>query len=187
MDIIGEILAELQANFDKAHESLKRALGKIRTGRANLAILDGVKVEYYGALTPLNQVASLQVADPRLITVKPWERSLVPDIERAIRQCELGLNPSSDGELVRLPIPPLTQERRRDLVKVAKKDAEEAKVVVRGHRRDANEQLKSFEKDGDITEDDCAKAVKRVQDATDKAVARVDEIFAKKEAEILEV
>lgn len=185
--MVNDVVSELQANIDKGIEAYKRDLAKVRTGRANLAILDGVRVDYYGTATPINQVASVNVADPRLITIKPWERSLIPEIEKSIRNAQLGLNPSSDGEMVRLPIPALTQERRQELVKVVKKMAEEAKVALRASRRDANETLKAFLKDGTITEDDERQGLKKVQDTTDKAVAKVDEILAKKEAEILEV
>ena len=185
--MLNDVIKELQANLDKGIEAFKRDLSKVRTGRANLAILDGVRVDYYGTSTPLNQIASLNVADPRLITIKPWERSLIPEIEKAIRAGQLGLNPSSDGELVRLPMPALTQERRQDLVKVVKKMAEEGKVALRAARRDANEMLKSLLKDGGITEDDERNGLKKVQETTDKAVAKVDEVLDKKEGEILEV
>ena len=188
MSMVDDVLKDLQANLDKAVDALKRDLAKVRTGRANLALLDGIKVEYYGTMTPLNQVAALNVPDPRLITIKPWEKSMCGEIEKSIRQrAELGLNPSSDGELVRVPIPPLTQERRRDLVKHIKKIGEEAKVAMRNHRREANEMLKEFEKDGEITEDDCTKGLKRVQEQTDKGIAKVDETLTKKEAEVMEV
>src|SRR3954463_5193065 len=185
--MIDDIVKSLQGDIDKAIEAFRRELGKVRTGRANLSILDGVRVDYYGTPTPLNQIAYLNVAEPRLITVKPWERTLIPEIEKSIRAAQLGLNPQSDGELVRLPIPALTQERRQDLVKVVKKIAEDAKVALRGARRDANEMLKEALKDGAITEDDERKGLKTVQETTDKAVAKVDEIVVKKEAEILEV
>ena len=134
-----------------------------------------------------NQVASCNVADARLITIKPWERSLIPEIEKSIRAAQLGLNPQSDGELVRLPMPALTQERRQDLVKVVKKMAEEARVALRGARRDANEMIKEALKEGSVTEDDERKGLKTVQETTDKSVLKIDEIVAKKEAEILEV
>ena len=147
--MVNDIVKSLQGDLDKGIEAFKRELGKVRTGRANLSILDGVRVDYYGTPTPLNQVASLNVADARLITIKPWERSLIPEIEKSIRAAQLGLNPQSDGELVRLPMPALTQERRQELVKVVKKMAEEAKVALRGARRDANEMLKEALKDGD--------------------------------------
>jgi ribosome recycling factor len=162
-------------------------LGKVRTGRASVSILDGIRVDYYGTPTPLNQIASLNVPDPRLITVKPWEKSLIPEIEKTIRSAQLGLNPSSDGEIVRLPMPPLTEERRKDLVKMVKKMAEEAKVALRSARRDANEMLKELQKDKAITEDEEKAGLKRVQDTTDAAVTKVEEIVGKKEKEILEV
>ena len=186
--MVNDVLKDLQTAFDKAIDSFKRDLGKVRTGRANIAMLDGVKVEYYGTMTPLNQVATLAVPDPRLITIKPWEKSLIPQIEKAIKaQSDLGLNPVADGEQVRLPIPPLTQDRRRDLVKMVKKLAEEAKVALRTARREANENLKEFTNSGDISEDDERQGLKKVQDLTDKFTAQVDDITAKKEKEIMEV
>ena len=185
--MLNDVMKDLQGNLDKGIEAFKRDLTKVRTGRANLAILDGVCVDYYGTPMPLNQVASLNVADPRLITVKPWERSLIPEIDKAIRASQLGLNPNSDGEMVRLPMPALTQERRQELVKLVKKMAEEGKVALRAARRDANEMLKELLKEGGITEDDERNGLKKVQETTDKAVARIDEILAKKEGEILEV
>ena len=185
--MVNDILKDLEGGIAKAQESLKKELGKVRTGRANLALLDGVRVDYYGTPTPLNQVASCNVADARLITIKPWERTLIPEIEKAIRAAQLGLNPQSDGEIVRLPMPALTQERRQELVKMVKKMSEEARVALRGARRDANEMMKDALKEGAITEDDERKGLKTIQDTTDKAVAKVDEIVSKKEAEILEV
>ena len=185
--MLNDVLKDLQTSLDKGIDAFKRDLTKVRTGRANLAILDGVRVDYYGTMTPLNQVASCNVADPRLITVKPWERSLIPEIEKAIRSAQLGLNPNSDGEMVRLPMPALTQERRQELVKLVKKMAEEGKVALRAARRDGNEMLKELLKEGGITEDDERNGLKKVQETTDKAVSRIDEILAKKEGEILEV
>jgi ribosome recycling factor len=185
--MLNDVLKDLQVSLDKGIEAFKRDLTKVRTGRANLGILDGVRVDYYGTPTPLNQVASMNVADPRLITVKPWERSLIPEIEKAIRAAQLGLNPNSDGEMVRLPMPALTQERRQELVKLVKKMAEEGKVALRAARRDSNEMLKELLKDGNITEDDERNGLKKVQETTDKAVTKIDEILAKKESEILEV
>lgn len=185
--MLNDVLKDLQASLDKGIESFKRDLTKVRTGRANLAILDGVRVDYYGTMTPLNQVASCNVADPRLITIKPWERSLIPEIEKSIRASQLGLNPNSDGEMVRLPMPALTQERRQELVKLVKKMAEEGKVALRAARRDSNEMLKELLKDGGITEDDERNGLKKVQETTDKAVTKIEEILAKKEGEILEV
>jgi ribosome recycling factor len=186
--MVNDVLKDLQGSFDKAIDSFKRELSKVRTGRANLALLDGIKVEYYGTMTPIHQVATLNVPDPRLITIKPWEKSLIPAIEKSIKaHSELGLNPSSDGELVRLPIPPLTQERRKDLVKLIKKMAEDAKVALRGSRREANDMLKELVDGGEISEDDSKTGLKKVQDLTDKFVASVDEIVGKKEKEIMEV
>src|SRR4249920_311696 len=168
--MVNDIIKSLQGDIDKAIEAFRRDLGKVRTGRANLSVLDGVRVDYYGTPTPLNQVASLNVADARLITIKPWERSLIPEIEKAIRAAQLGLNPQSDGELVRLPMPALTQERRQELVKVIKKMSEEARVALRGARRDANEMMKEALKEGGITEDDERKGLETVQKTTDKAI-----------------
>jgi ribosome recycling factor len=186
--MVNDVVAELQKSLDGALDSLKHELAKVRTGRANLSILDGIKVDYYGTPTALSHVASLQVPDPRLIVIKPWEKSLIAEIERVIRQVpSLGLNPTSDGETVKLPIPPLTQERRKELVKVVKRMGEDAKVGIRNHRRDSNEMLKELQKDSSISEDDERQGLKKVQDAVDKAIARVDEILAKKEAEIMEV
>jgi ribosome recycling factor len=185
--MVNDVLKELQGSLEKAIDAFKRDLGKVRTGRANLAVLDGVRVDYYGTPTPLNQVASMNVPDPRLITIKPWEKSLIPEIEKAIRSAQLGLNPSSDGEIVRLPMPPLTEERRKELVKLVKKMAEEAKVHLRGARRDSNEMLKEFLKDKSITEDEEKGGLKKVQDATDAATTKIDDLVTKKEAEIMEV
>src|SRR3990172_2163849 len=193
--MVNDVLKDLQGSFDKAIDSFKRELSKVRTGRANLALLDGIKVEYYGTMTPTHQVATLNVPDPRLITIKPWEKSLIPAIEKSIKaHSELGLNPSSDGELVRLPIPPPpppppppTGGGRKDLVKLIKKMAEDAKVALRGSRREANDMLKELVDGGEISEDDSKTGLKKVQDLTDKFVASVDEIVGKKEKEIMEV
>jgi ribosome recycling factor len=185
--MVSDVLKDLQGSLDKGIEVFKRELLKVRTGRANLGILDGIKIDYYGSPAPLNQIASLNVPDARLITIKPWEKAFIPEIEKAIRAAQLGLNPNSDGEIVRVPMPALTEERRRDLVKVIKKMAEEAKVTLRAQRRDANEMLKEFLKDKQITEDEEKLGLKKVQEATDAAVSKVDEILLKKEAEVLEV
>jgi ribosome recycling factor len=185
--MVSDVLKDLQANLDKGIDALKKDLGKVRTGRANVAILDGLRVDYYGTPTPLNQVSSVSAPDPRLITIKPWEKSLIPEIEKVIRSSQLGLNPSSDGEIVRLPMPPLTEERRKDLVKMVKKMAEESKVSLRNARRDANEMLKEFLKDKDITEDEEKSGLKKVQEATDAAVTKVDDVVAKKDKEIMEI
>ena len=185
--MVNDIIKSLQGDIDKAIEAFRRELGKVRTGRANLSILDGVRVEYYGTPTPLNQVSSLQVVDARLITIKPWEKNLIPVIEKAIRASDLGLNPVADAELVRLPIPALTAERRKDLAKQVKKMSEEARVAVRAARRDSNDLIKEAEKDGDITEDERKQGEKKVQDLTDKYIAMVDDIAKAKEKEIMEL
>jgi ribosome recycling factor len=184
--MVDDILKDCEDGMKRAIEAFQRDLSRVRTGRANLSLLDGIKVDYYGTPTPLNQVAGLNVADARLITIKPWEKSMIPTIEKAIRASDLGLNPVADSELVRLPIPPLTQERRKELVKQIKKMTEEARVAVRGARRDANEMLKEAEKDGDVTEDEGKTCGKKIQDLTDKHIAAVDEVSARKEKEILE-
>src|SRR5262245_36100784 len=146
--------AEIKQRMDKCLQALQNALAKVRTGRASLNILDGVKVEYYGNFSPLNQVATLGVPEPRLITISPWDPKVIPDIERAIQKADLGLTPTNDGKIVRLPIPPLTEERRRDLVKMVKKEGEEGRVAIRHVRREAMEALKKMEKDGDLSKDD---------------------------------
>jgi len=184
--MVNDVISELKIGMDGALEALKRDLGKQRTGRANVAILDGIKVDYYGSKSPLNQVASVQVPDPRLITIKPWEKNMVQPIEKAIQQSSLGLTPASDGELIRLPIPPLTQERRLKLVKDVKKLGEEAKVALRNQRRDANEMLKELEKGKDISEDDLRRGLTKVQETTDEYVGKVDQLIEGKEKEITE-
>ncbi|MBM4319973.1 MAG: ribosome recycling factor, partial [Deltaproteobacteria bacterium] len=165
----------------------KRELTGGRTGRANLAILDGIRVEYYGTLTPLNQVAALAVADPRLITIRPWERNMISVIERAIIQEGLGINPSNDGELIRLPIPPLSGERRRELIKMVKNHGEQARVALRNQRRDAIETLKDYTKEGEVTEDEQSRALKRIEDLMKDWTGRVNDLIEKKEKEISEV
>lgn len=184
-----EYLESMNEDMAKALESLKRDLGKVRTGRATPALVDGVQVlvHSYGATMPLNQLATVQAPDARLLTITPWDKGTIGDIEKAILQAGLGLNPSNDGKLIRVPVPPLTQERRRDLVKMVKSAGEDAKVRVRHIRRDYNDIFRNGEKDGDISEDDCRKMLDRVQTATDEAVAKVDELVVDKEKEVLEV
>lgn len=185
--MIQDVVNDTEDSMKKAIEAYRRDLSKVRTGRANLSLLDGVKVEYYGTPTPLNQVATLTVADARLITVKPWEKNLIPDIEKAIRTSDLGLNPMTDSDLIRLPIPALTQERRKDLVKSIKKMTEDARIAVRAARRDGNDMLKELLKDKEISEDDSKTGQKSIQDLTDQYVAQVDEIAAAKEKELMEL
>ena len=185
--MINDISNDAEEGMKKAIDSFKRDLTKIRTGRANTAMLDGIKVDYYGTPTPVNQVASVQVVDARLITVKPWEKAMIPVIDKAIRASDLGINPVADSELVRLPIPALTQERRRDLAKAVKKQSEEARVAVRSARRDAMDMLKDAEKDKAITEDERKNGEKKVQDITDKYVGMIDSVAEAKEKEIMEL
>lgn len=184
--MVDDVLSELQQSMAETIAALERDMKKRRTGRANVAMLDGIRVDYYGTATPLNQVASVQAPDPRLLTVKPWEKSMVPVIIKALQSSPLGVNPSSDGEIIRIPIPPLTAERRRELVKEIRKAGEAAKVSLRNKRRDANEMLKAAEKEGEISEDDLRKGLKRVQDLTDSFTKKVDEIISAKEKESLE-
>jgi len=185
--MINDITTDTDDGMKKAVDSFKRDLQKIRTGRANTAMLDGIKVDYYGTPTPVNQVATVQVVDARLITIKPWEKNMIPVIDKAIRASDLGLNPVPDSDLVRLPIPPLTQERRKELAKVVKKMTEEARVAVRAARRDAMDMVKEYEKDGEITEDERKKGEIKVQELTDKSIATVDQVAETKEKEIMEL
>ena len=185
--MINDITTDTEDGMKKAVDSFKRDLQKIRTGRANAAMLDGIKVDYYGTPTPVNQVATVQVVDARLITVKPWEKAMLPVIDKAIRASDLGINPVSDSELVRLPIPPLTQERRKELAKVVNKQTEEARVAVRSARRDAMDMVKDAEKDKQITEDERKNGEKKIQDLTDKYIAMLDDIAKAKEKEIMDL
>jgi ribosome recycling factor len=182
-----DILDELLANFTNAFDALKRELGKVRTGRANPAILDNIRVDYYGTQTPINQMAAIAVPDARLITIKPWDKSAMKQLEQALVEADLGITPQNDGEIIRLPVPALTEERRKEYAKIARNKGEDARIAVRNGRRDANEMIKGFQKDGDMSEDDAKRALEKVQAETDKAIAKVDEIIAKKEKEILEV
>lgn len=185
--MVEEVMKELKARIDRTVDDLRGNLAKIRTGRANLGMLDGIKIDYYGTPTPLAQCAALAVPEPRMITVKPWDKGIMKDVEKAIREANLGLNPMNDGELIRLPIPALTEDRRKDLAKQVKSKGEEHKVAIRNERRDANERLKTLQKDKKITEDDLKRANERVQKETDGGVAKVDELVAKKEKEVMEV
>lgn len=178
---------EISTRMDGAIEHLKRELSGLRTGRASLSLLDSIRIDYYGTPTPLKQVANLSVPESRLITIQPWDPTQIKDIERAIQASGLGLTPSNDGKVIRLPLPPLTEERRRDLIKVCKKHGEDTKVHLRAIRRDKNEELKKLQKESKMTEDDLRKAETEVQKLTDQYVQTVDQILKKKEEEILEV
>jgi ribosome recycling factor len=181
--VFAEVERHMKAAVDHLHNDLKH----LRTGRASLALLDGVTVDYYGTPTPLNQVGNLGVPDPTLITLQPWDTSLIPAIEKAIRGSGLDLNPLNDGKLIRIPIPQLNEERRKNLVKVAHKQAEEGKVAIRNVRRDVNDHLKKLMKDHELSEDDEKHALAEVQKLTDQHVAEIDAALKKKEAEIMEV
>jgi ribosome recycling factor len=170
----------------KTIASLKTELKRVRTGRANLSLLDGIRVDYYGTLTPINQMASLSVPESRLITIQPWDASVIKEIEKALLKSDLGLTPSNDGKIIRIAIPPLTEERRKQLAKSVHKTCEDHKIAIRNLRRDANELLKSLKKDGDIAEDDAFKGQDQVQKITDEFISQIDDIYKEKEKEILE-
>ena len=184
--MIDDIYQDTKDSMSKSIEALERELKRVRTGRASLSILDGIKVDYYGTLTPLNQMATLAVPESRLITIQPWDVSVIKDIEKAILKSDLGLTPANDGKILRISIPPLTEERRKELVKLVHKMCEEHKVSVRNVRRDSNELLKSLKKDGDISEDEAFKAQDEIQKITDEHVKLIDECYTNKEKEILE-
>lgn len=173
--------------MDGAVEALRREFGSIRTGRASLALLDGIMVDYYGTPTPLGQLASLSVPEPRQIAIQPWEQRIIPEIEKAILKSDLGLTPTNDGRIIRINIPPLTEERRKQLVKVVRKRAEEARVAIRNIRRDSNEELKRLEKERHISEDEVKRSQDEIQKLTDSYITKVDEILDHKEKEIMEV
>lgn len=181
-----EVLDEAREKMSNSLDALKRDFNRIRTGRASTALLDGIKVEAYDTRMPLDQVASVSVPESRLITIKPWDQSIIGEIEKAILKSELGLTPMNDGKIIRISIPPLTEERRKELAKLARKMAEEGKIAVRNHRREANEMLKELKNDKEISEDEMFKAQEDVQKLTDEFIQKVDDITAEKEKEIIE-
>lgn len=185
--MIDLIIDEAMDKMGKTVSALERDLKKIRTGRASLSLLDDIRVDYYGTPTPLNQMASLAVPESRLITIQPWDAGVIKNIEKAILKSNIGINPSNDGKVIRLSIPPLTEDRRKEIVRQVGKACEDYRVAVRNVRRDANESLKSLKKDGDASEDDVFKAQDRVQDLTDDRIKQINSIFKEKEREILEV
>ncbi len=182
-----ELLKDAEDRMKKALSVLDKEFGRLRTGRASNSLLEGVRVDYYGTPTPLDQIASISTPDSRTITIQPWDRKAFADVEKAILKSDLGLTPVNDGKIIRISIPPLTEDRRKDLVKVAKKYTEEAKVAVRNIRRDANEALKKKKNDKEISEDDLHKAQEEVQKLTDAYIAKTDEAFTKKDKEIMEI
>ena len=187
LKMIDAIFKKTELKMKTAIESFRNDLNKIRTGKASAAILDGIKINYYGSIVPLNQAASVSVPEARLITIQPWDKSMISEIEKTIQKSDLGLTPMSDGHIIRLPIPPLTEERRLELVKQTKRLGEEIKISVRNSRRDANDEVKKAEKDSDVSEDDSHRGHKKIQELTDKFVNVVDNILKDKEKEIMEI
>ncbi len=185
--IVKKIYTDTEERMNKATEAIGKELASIRTGKATTSLLDGIRVDYYGTMTPLSQVANISVPDPRLLVIQPWEKKLIPEIIKAIQKSDMGLNPQSDPNVIRLPIPTLTEERRKELVKLVKKVAEEGRVAVRNIRRDSNDALKKAEKDKEISEDESRKGQERVQEITDEYIEKIEEVLKKKEKEIMEI
>lgn len=185
--MIDQIKREAEDKMKKVIETCKRDFSTVRTGRARPSLLENIKVDYYGAMTPLNQMAQVSAPEPRLLTIKPWDRTVINAIEKAILKSDLGLNPNSDGEIIRLNIPQLTEERRKELVKVCKKKAEDERVAIRNIRRDANEEAKMYKEEGEIAEDDMYKGLDEIQKLTDDYIKKIDQLLSEKEAEIMEV
>ena len=184
--MIDDIYQETRDRMDKSIAALTNDLKRVRTGRASLSLLDGIRADYYGTPTPLNQMATLAVPESRLITIQPWDVSAIKEIEKSILKSDLGLTPSNDGKIIRISIPPLTEERRKELGKIVHKICEDSKVAIRNIRRDSNDLLKGMKKDGDISEDDAFKAQDQVQQITDEYIKNIDDIYQEKEKEILE-
>lgn len=182
-----EILSEMHTGMEDTVSAIKKEMSRLRTGRANPSVLDGVRVDYYGTSTPLNQMAGVSAPEPRLLVVKPWDASVIGEIEKALLEANLGMTPQNDGEVIRLAIPPITEDRRKDFAKQAWELVEHGKISVRNKRRDANEMLKALQKEGDISEDICKRALDTVQKATDDFTEKLDELGKAKEDEILSV
>lgn len=182
-----QIKNDAKTRMDKSIEAFKHELSKLRTGRANVSLLDHVMVPYYGSDVPLNQVASVTVSDPRTLTVTPWEKKMIPEVEKAIMSSDLGLNPVTAGETMRVPLPPLTEERRKDMIRLVRHEAEAARVAVRNIRRDANHAFKQMVKDKSISEDEDRRAEDEIQKLTDGSVAEIDELAKGKEADLMEI
>jgi ribosome recycling factor len=185
--MLDDVHKELQGSIAKAQEVLKRELAKLRAGRANPNLLDGVRVDYYGTMTPLAQMANINVPEPRLLTVKPWDKSQAKAVEKAIRESDLGLNPQLDGDLIRIPLPPLTEERRKEFVKIAKKYGEECKVSIRKARHDALDMLSQIDQEGAASADEVDRAKKKAEDLVSDGGKQVDQMISHKEKDILEV
>jgi len=185
--MISDIIADAKTRMHKGVDVTKHEFAALRTGRASPALLEQIRIDYYGVPTPINQLATVTVPEARLLVIQPWDRKMVKDVERAILKSELGLVPSSDATVVRVPIPTLTEERRRDLVKVARKHAEEGRVAIRNVRREAKEMIEDLKESGDVSEDDAKRGIDELQKLTDKVIADLDKLLAAKEAEIMEV
>lgn len=185
--MVDELLEDLKSRMEKVVTHLRREYDRVRTGRASLSLLDGIRVDYYGTSTPLNQVATLSIPEARLIVIQPWDKGVLSEIERAVQKSELGLTPMNDGKVIRIAIPPLTEERRKELGKLVRKMAEERKVDLRNQRRDANETLRDLKKEKEITEDDLFRFQEEVQQVTDQYVKKVDGVLEEKEKEIMEI
>jgi len=185
--MLEDVISELRSSIEKSIEALRRDLSKVRTGRAHPGMLDNIRVDYYGVPTPIAQMATITVPEPRLITIKPWEKNQAKVIDKAIRESDLGLNPQTDAEMIRIPIPALTEDRRKEMVKLAKKQGEEIKVAIRKHRRDANDLIDTLDNDGDVSGDDAERARKKVEDVVGDGIKQVDTVVAAKEKDILEV
>ena len=185
--MMDKLIKDLETKMKKSIQSLDEDLGSLRTGRASAALFEKIKVDCYGQAMPLNQVASISVPEARLVVIQPWDRNLLLDVEKAIQKSELSVNPNNDGKLIRINIPPLTEERRKELTKVAKAKAENSRVAIRNIRRDANEDLKKLEKDSDITEDDLKRGREEIQKLTDRYIENINKMLEAKEKEILEI
>lgn len=182
-----EIKSKLRTRMDKTIESLQEEFKRIRSGRANAGLVEGLVVDYYGSRTPLKQLASISVPEPRLIVIQPWDKGALPEVEKAFHKSDLALNPNNDGKVIRISIPALTEERRKELVKVAKGKAEDARVAVRNIRRDGNEEVKTVEKEGHVSEDDSKKTLDEIQKITDEYIENINKLMDAKDAEIMEV
>ncbi|VWL85749.1 ribosome recycling factor [Oceanivirga miroungae] len=185
--MLEEIMLELEEKMEKSLANTKERFSHVRAGRANVSMIDGISVEYFGQMTPLNQVGGLSAPEARLIVIDPWDKSLIPAIEKEIQKANLGFNPSNDGRVIRLVLPELTEDRRKEYVKVVKKEAEEGKIAIRSIRQDANNKIKKLQKDSEITEDESKKAQDDVQKLTDKYAKLVDDALANKEKELMSV
>lgn len=182
-----DVIKDLKKQMKKTLEHYRDELRSVRTGRASVTMFDNVKVNYYGAPTPVSQVATLQAPDARLVTIQPWDPNMIAEIEKAIQSSNMGFNPSNDGNIIRVPIPQLTEERRKEIMKMVKKMSEEAKIAIRNERRSGNEDIKRLEKEKEISEDDAKKALEQIQNLTDEYIDKIDELTSKKEDEVMQI